>query len=133
MKKDFRKLGIEKAFADMFKKDFTNELKEYLRENKDILGNEYLQVVRDDYRKPAQYSKEDQAEIDKFIKERGFKKVENPLQKDYSIELVATAKARKEAEKILLNAIKNASKVLAKSASKIMENRKWGEKQWKDY
>ena len=124
MKKDFRKLGIEKAFADMFKEDFTEELKKYLRENKDILGNEYLQIVRNDYRKPAQYSKEDQAEIDKFIKERGFKKIENPLQEDYSIELVATPKAKKEARKILLNAIKNASKALAKSASKIMENRK---------
>ena len=124
MKPDLRRLGIEKAFADMLKEDFTKEVKEYLRENKDILGNEYLQIVRDDYRKPAQYSKEDQAEIDKFIKERGFKKIENPLQKDYSIELVATPTARKEARKILLNAIKNASKTLAKSASKLMKNRK---------
>ena len=119
MKVDLRALGIEKAFADMLKADFTNEVKEYLRENKQIKGNDYVQVVRNDYRKPATYSKEDQAEIDKFIAEKGFKKIQNPLQEEYSVEIVATQKARNEAMKILLNAIKNANSTVSKSATKV--------------
>ena len=119
MKIDFTKLGIEKAFADLLKADFTKELKEYLRENPDIIGNNYLQIVKDDYTKPAQYSKEDQAEIDKFIAERGFKKVENPTQHNYSIELVATPLAKAEAERILKNAIVSSSKRTQKNIERI--------------
>lgn len=124
MKIDLRALGIEKAFADMLKSDFTNEVKEYLRANKNIVGNDYLQIIRSDYRKPATYSKEAQAEIDKFIKEKGFKKIEQPIQEEYSIELVATTKAKNEAMKILLNAIENANKVIAKSASKVANTKR---------
>ena len=119
MKIDLRALGIEKAFADMLKADFTNEVKEYLRENKQIKGNDYVQVARNDYRKPATYSKEDQAEIDKFIAEKGFKKIQNPLQEEYSVEIIATQKAKNEAMKILLNAIENANSTISKSASKV--------------
>lgn len=119
MKIDFTKLGIEKAFADLLKADFTKELKEYLRKNPDILGNNYLQIVKDDYTKPAQYSKEDQAEIDKFIAERGFKKIENPTIPNYSIELVATPLAKAEAERILKNAIANSSKRTQKNIERI--------------
>ena len=115
---DFRKLGIEKAFANLLKKDFTEEDKQYLRINKDIIGNEYLVIKRS--KQPAKYAypKEQQEAINKFIQENGFKEIEiEPEKPDYKIELVATPKAEKEVERMIKTIIANSNnRVLAKSA-----------------
>jgi len=122
MKIDFRELGIEKAFADMLKKSFTKEVKQYLRENAEIIGNDYCQVVKDKYSKDT-YSKDgkiiklDTAEIiANYCKENGIE-ITKETKENYSIELVATAKAQKEAEKMLQSVAENGNKRLAKTAN----------------
>lgn len=118
---DFRKLGIEKAFANLLKKDFTEEDKQYLRINKSIIGNEYLIIKRSKQPAKMAYPKEQQEAIDKFIQENGFAQVEiEPEKPDYKIELVATPKAEKEVEKMLNAIIANSNnRTLAKSARKV--------------
>lgn len=118
---DFRKLGIEKAFANLLKKDFTENDKQFLRDNKSIIGNEYLIIKRS--KQPAKYAypKEQQEAIDKFIQENGFTQIEiEPEKPDYKIELVATPKAEREVERMIKTIIANSNnRVLAKSARKV--------------
>lgn len=122
---DFRKLGIEKAFADLLKEDFTEKEKQYLRENIDLIGNEYLIIKRSKQAAKTAFPPEQQAEIDKFIAEKGFKKVEiEPAKDNYKIELIATQKAKNEVEKMLKNVTMNGNKTLAKSATKVMARNK---------
>lgn len=122
MKIDFRKLGIEKAFANMLKKDFTKEIKQYLRENDDIVSNDYCQVTKDKYSKDI-YIKDgktiklnEKDIIKQYCKDNGIEIV-TETKENYSIELIATAKAQKEAEKMLQKVAENGNKTLAKSAN----------------
>ena len=128
MKIDFKKLGIEKAFADLLKEDFTDETKQYLRDNIDISGSEYITIKRSKQpaKKVKQYPKEQQAMIDKFIEENGFEEVEveiEPEKPNYRIELIATQKAKNEVMSILLNATRNTSQERAKFVSKLVASK----------
>lgn len=122
MKIDFRKLGIEKAFANMLKKDFTKDIKQYLRENDDIVGNDYCQVTKDKYSKDTyikngEIIKLNEKDIIKQYCEDNDIEIVTETKENYSIELIATPKAQKEAEKMLQKIAENGNKTLAKSAN----------------
>lgn len=124
MEIDFTKLGIEKAFSNLFKKDFTNKEKEYLREHLTIIGNNYCIIKRSKQPAKTGYSPDDQAKIDKFIMENGIKEIElEPAKENYKIELVATPLAEKEAQRIIENAMKNSSKRTQKNIKRLVSNR----------
>lgn len=110
------------AFANLFKKlekQINDEsTKEEIRKGTATYKfADYAQIQTKDYTQ-SKYSEEDQAEIDKFIAEKGFKKVAT-TKPNYAIEIVPSEKAIKEFEKMLEELEGSQFKNIAKVASQV--------------
>lgn len=110
------------AFANLFKKlekQINNEsTKDKIRKGEATYKfADYATIQTKDYTQ-AKYSDEDQAEIDRFIAEKGFKKIVT-TKPNYAIEVVPSKKAIKEFNKMLNELESSQYKNIAKVASQV--------------
>lgn len=115
---DLRLLAFANLFKKLEKKINTEETKDKIRAGEAVYKfADYAQINIKDYTQ-SKYSEEDQAEIDKFIAEKGFKKIAT-TKENYSIEIVPSEKAVKEFNK-MLNELENSQfKNIAKVATQV--------------
>lgn len=115
---DLRLLAFANLFKKLEKQINTDKTKEEIRKGTATYKfADYAQVQMKDYTQ-SKYSEEDQAEIDKFIAEKGFKKIAT-TKPNYSIEIVPSEKAIKEFEKMLEELESSQFKNIAKVASQV--------------
>ncbi|MDE6947588.1 MAG: hypothetical protein K2P14_10445 [Anaeroplasmataceae bacterium] len=115
---DLRLLAFANLFKKLEKQINTDKTKDEIRNGTAIYKfADYAQIQTKDYTQ-SKYSDEDQAEIDKFIAEKGFKKIAT-TKTNYAIEIVPSEKAIKEFDK-MLNELENSQyKNIAKVASQV--------------
>lgn len=117
---DLRLLAFANLFKRLEKKINTEETKDKIRNGTATYKfADYAQIQTKDYTQ-SKYSEEDQAEIDKFIAEKGFKKVAT-TKPNYSIEIVPSEKAIKEFDKMLNELESSQFKNIAKVASQVKD------------
>lgn len=115
---DLRLLAFANLFKKLEKQINTDETKEEIRKGTATYKfADYAQIQTKDYTQ-SKYSEEDQAEIDKFIAEKGFKKIAT-TKPNYSIEIIPSEKAIKEFEKMLEELECSQFKNIAKVASQV--------------
>lgn len=115
---DLRLLAFVNLFKKLEKQINTDKTKDEIRKGTATYKfADYAKVITKDYTQ-SKYSDEDQAEIDKFIAEKGFKKI-TTTKPNYAIEIAPSEKAIKEFEKMLKELECSQFKNIAKVASQV--------------
>ena len=122
MQIDLRQIAFATLWRKYEKKINTEEIKNEIRNSTaSYIFADYCSITLKDYT-TSKYSEEDQAKIDKFIKENGIKKISTTKQ-NYSIEFIPSKKAIKEFNKMLTeleqSKYRNIAKVATKAKGKI--------------
>lgn len=122
MQIDLRQIAFATLWKKYEKKINTEEVKNEIRKGlASYLFADYCSITLKDYT-TTKYSEEDQAKIDKFIKENGIKKI-STTKPNYSIEFTPSKKALKEFNKMLTeleqSKYRNIAKVATKAKGKI--------------
>ena len=100
------------------KQIMTEKTKQAIRDNDyTVKFADYGTIQKKNYTR-SYYREEDQKQIDEFIKLKGFKKI-TETKKEYTIEIVPSAKGIKEYEKMLNEQEKSQHKNIAKVASQL--------------
>ena len=120
MEIDLRQMAFATLWKKYEKKINTQETKEAIRNGKATYRfADYCNITLDSYTQPAQYAPEDQAKIDKFIKDNHIEKQPGKTIDNYAVQFVPSEKAIKEFNK-MLNELENSEyKNIAKVASKV--------------
>lgn len=120
MEIDLRQMAFATLWKKYEKKINTQETKEAIRNGKATYRfADYCNITLDSYTQPAQYAPEDQAKIDKFIKDNHIEKQPGKTIGNYAVQFVPSEKAIKEFNK-MLNELENSQyKNIAKVASKV--------------
>lgn len=120
MEIDLRQMAFATLWKKYEKKINTQETKEAIRNRTaKFKFADYCNVTLDSYTQPAQYSVEDQAKIDQFIKDNHIEKLPGKTIANYAVQFVPSEKAIKEFNK-MLNELENSEyKNIAKVASKV--------------
>ena len=110
------------AFATLGKKAekqlMSEEVKNAIRSNDyTVKFADYGIIQKKNYTK-SYYKEKDQKQIDEFIKLKGFKKI-TETKEEYTIEIVPSAKAIKEYEKMLTEQERSQYRNIAKVASQL--------------
>lgn len=100
------------------KQIMTEKTKQAIRDNDyTVKFADYGTIQKKNYTR-SYYREEDQRQIDEFIKLKGFKKI-TETKKEYTIEIVPSAKGIKEYEKMLNEQEKSQHKNIAKVANQL--------------
>lgn len=120
MEIDLRQMAFATLWKKYEKKLNTQETKEAIRNRTaKFKFADYCNVTLDSYTQPAQYSAEDQAKIDQFIKDNHIMKQPGKTIDNYAVQFVPSEKAIKEFDK-MLNELENSKyKNIAKMAGKV--------------
>ena len=118
MQIDLRQIAFATLWRKYEKKLNTEEIKDEIRKGTaTYLFADYCSITLKDYT-TSKYSDEDQAKIDKFIKENGIKKI-STTKPNYSIEFMPSEKAIKEFNKMLTELEQSEHRNIAKVATKV--------------
>ena len=102
MEIDLRQMAFATLWKKYEKKINTQETKEAIRNGKATYKfADYCNITLDSYTQPAQYAPEDQAKIDKFIKDNHIEKQPGKTIDNYAVQFVPSKKAIKEFNKML--------------------------------
>ena len=119
---DIRQLVFATLWKKYEKKINTEEVKNEIRTGEATYKfADYGTIRLKDYT-TSKYSEEDQKEIDKFIEEKGFKKIVE-TKPNYSVEFVPSEKAIKEFDKMIEELQDSQYKNIAKVASNVANNK----------
>lgn len=114
---DLRQLAIATLWKKYEKSINNEETKRALRNNEETKFKDYAKITLRDYT-TSKYSDEDQAKIDKFIAEQGFKKI-TETKENYSVEIIPSEKAINEFNKMLDELENSQHRNIAKVASQV--------------
>lgn len=115
---DLRQIAFATLWKKYEKKLNTEEVKTAIRTNDATYKFADYCNVSLSKSTTSKYSAEDQAKIDKFIKENGIKKI-SETKEDYRVEFIPSEKAIKEFNKMLQELENSQYKNIAKVASKV--------------
>lgn len=120
---DMRELTQKKLDADDYKQIFDEKTKTAIRNGKvKIINNDYGELTFKRYSR-SYYPADEQAELDKIAKEKGFKKITETIE-NYSIEIIPSKKARMLHEKRnqeLINSNNNEIRLSASKTKRILK------------
>lgn len=123
MKIDLRQLAFATLWKKYEKKINNEKTKEAIRNGEatyDFVDYCSISLGKSTMTK---YSAEDQAKIDRFIKENGIKKI-SETKENYKVEFIPSQKAVKEFNRMLKELQNNEHRNLAKVASKVQKTMK---------
>lgn len=117
---DLRQMAFATLWKKYEKKLNSNTVKQAIRNGEvEYKFADYCEVALDDYTPQSAYSEEDQAKIDKFIKENGIKKLPAETKPNYSVEFVPSEKAIKEFNKMIADLEQSEHRNIAKVAANV--------------